>query len=102
MLRFFYSFETVKIGIIVPMATETYQSQLETVQSLISTYETALASAVGANGVPQAVTVNGEQTSYQDAAKLLNTLYEREQRLRSRAMSASRGGIRVRGVTVIR
>lgn len=84
------------------MATATYQSQLETVQSLIATYEAALASAVSANGVPQAVTVNGEQTSYQDAAKLLNTLYEREQLLRARAASESRGGIRVRGVTVIR
>jgi hypothetical protein len=86
----------------MPMATATYQSQLETVQSLIETYESALASAVGANGVPQAVTVNGEQTSYQDAASLLNTLYDREKRLRARAMSESRGGIRVRGVTVVR
>jgi hypothetical protein len=84
------------------MATATYQSQLETVQSLIATYEAAIESAVGANGVPQAVTVNGVQTSYQDAAKFLNTLYEREQRLRARAASEARGGIRVRGVTVIR
>lgn len=64
------------------MATKTYQEQLESVQAAIQELETR----------GQSVDVNGRRLTRAD----LETLYKREQHLRTMVGRETRGGMRVR------
>lgn len=75
------------------MAVKTYLEQLEEVQLAISAIE-----GDATTGGAQSYTINGRSVDRGD----LKTLYAREQWLRKMADRETRGGIRVRGVTVIR
>lgn len=70
------------------MATESYQTQLERVQTAIAKIE---------NGA-QSYQINGRSLTRAD----LGELYDREKWLRKMAGRESNNGIRVKGVTVVR
>lgn len=73
------------------MATETYQTQLERVQTAIAAIE---------NGT-QAYSLTTELGTRAYTFADLATLYAREKELRIKAAREARGGIRSRGVTPV-
>lgn len=73
------------------MATESYQTQLERVQTAIAAIE----------GGAQSYSISTELGSRSYGKADLSTLYAREKELRTRAAREARGGIRVRGVTPV-